>query len=148
MLNLPTAESNRATDVVPGSLQSKQNKIKQNKKAALSPHWNRHLLWIYMSSLPMMLLQKPPSVNLQDALFNMMVFYPQALLLISELILHKWSIMIGSCLWNLLILSFSPSSWSCWVTKWNGLCRFSNSTSWLATPCRAGAVSSRTRCML
>lgn len=43
---------------------------------------------IDLSSLPTMLLGKPPSVNLLDALFNIMVFYPEALLLISEVILQ------------------------------------------------------------
>lgn len=48
MLNLPTAESNRATDVGLGSLQLKK---KKKKEAALSPDWNRHLLWINMCLL-------------------------------------------------------------------------------------------------
>lgn len=99
---------------------------------------------IDLSSLLTMLLRKPPSVNLQDVLFTIMVFCPEALLLISELILQQMKHNNKFILVEFTDLTiFSIVLKLLGDRKQNGFLKIQNRTSWLATPCRAGARSFR-----
>ena len=91
-----------------------------------------------------MLLQNLPPMNFQMPLFTVMATYT-ALLLTWELILQEVKYQIGSCLYNLLILSCPPSlrhRWPDIVIKKKShskKCLFwilRYSTSWVAALCR------------
>lgn len=92
---------------------------------------------LHLFPLPKMLLQNLPSVNFQMPLFTVMVTHA-ALLLTWELNLQEVKYEIGSCLWNLLILSCyhwdtDDLIWSFFEWLFSIV---SYSTSWVAPLCR------------
>lgn len=126
--------------MVPGPLQLKKKKKGQHLVLTETDT----CLNIDLSSLPTIFLRKPPSVNLQDALFTITVFCPEALLLISELISQQMKYNNKLILVEFTDLTiFSIALKLLGDKKYNVFLKIQNRIHWLATPCRAGTKSSR-----
>lgn len=81
------------------------------EEAAFCSYWNRHSLGMNLPSLYSVCLPELSSMDLQNAMFTVKVFYTHYFwsrnsLYIKKLCWHSW---------NLLVLSYSPPSWRNWI---------------------------------